>query len=242
MSRARVTVFEFEGFKLNTINRLLFRGDHPVSLPPKAFDILCFLIEHRDRVVTKAELLKAVWPDTFVEEGNLAQNVSVIRRALGEAPSEHKFIVTIPGRGYRFAAAVRDVAPGSGIASPESWFVKGRHLLNKRLTGTLREAITCFLQSIDEDPAFAPAWAGLADAYALLSLYGASLPREVFPKSKAAALEAYTSTRNWRTPTTRLEWWPCSTTGTGRRQRPPSAARSNSIPDSVTRISDTVST
>jgi DNA-binding winged helix-turn-helix (wHTH) protein/Flp pilus assembly protein TadD len=191
MSRARVTVFEFEGFKLNTLNRLVFRGDHPVSLPPKAFDILCFLIEHRDRVVTKAELLKAVWPGTFVEEGNLAQNVSVIRRVLGEVPSEHRFIVTIPGQGYQFAAEVRTEGPGAtGIASAESWFVKGRHLLNKRLTGTLREAITCFLQSIDEDPAFAPAWAGLADAYALLSLYGASMPREVFPKSKAAAQAA----------------------------------------------------
>jgi DNA-binding winged helix-turn-helix (wHTH) protein/lipoprotein NlpI len=184
-------VFEFYDFRLDAGKRLLFQSGQPVALAPKAFDILLYLVHHHDRVVTKAELLKAIWPDTFVEEANLAQNVSVIRRALGESPSEHKSILTIPGRGYRFAADVREqpAAPGPN-AQAYQLFLKGRHFLNKRLTSTLGEAITMFLHSTDEDPTYAPAWVGLADAYALLSLYGASMPRDVFPKSKAAAMTA----------------------------------------------------
>ena len=146
---------------------------------------------HRDRVVTKSELLTAVWPDTFVEEANLAQNVSVIRRALGEAPREHRSILTLPGRGYRFAAEVREVSTFRPAPTRAyELFLKGRHCLNKRLTETLRDAISLFLQSTDEDRTYAPAWVGLADAYALLSLYGASMPGDVFPKSKAAAMTA----------------------------------------------------
>mgnify|MGYP006272047519 CR=1 FL=1 len=184
-------VLEFSDFRVDTGKRLLFRKGEPVAILPKAFDILTVLLQYRDRVVTKAELLKMVWPDTFVEEGNLTQNISVLRKTLGESPSEHKFIVTVPGRGYRFSADVREVVPvRDEFGRAHQFYLKGRHLLNKRLTGTLTEAITCFLQSTDEDPLFAPAWVGLADSYALLSLYGASMPREVFPKSKAAAQSA----------------------------------------------------
>jgi len=184
-------VFEFHDFRLDPAKRLLFRSTEPVAIAPKAFELLLYLIEHRDRVVTKSELLTAVWPDTFVEEANLAQNVSVIRRALGEAPRDHRSILTLPGRGYRFAAEVRELS----TSRPEptrayELFLKGRHFLNKRLTETLRDAISLFLQSTDEDPTYAPAWVGLADAYALLSLYGASMPGDVFPKSKAAAMTA----------------------------------------------------
>lgn len=184
-------MFEFDDFRLDSAKRLLFRQGEPVAIAPKAFDTLLYLLQHRDRVVAKEELLAAVWPDTFVEEANLAQNVSVIRRALGESPKDHKSIVTLPGRGYRFAAVVREV-PGARSEETRAYqyFLKGRHLLKKRLTETLRDAISLFLQSTDEDPTYAPAWVGLADSYALLSLYGASMPREVFPKSKAAALAA----------------------------------------------------
>jgi DNA-binding winged helix-turn-helix (wHTH) protein/Tfp pilus assembly protein PilF len=188
MSVRKATVFDFHQFRLDADKRLLFQDGQPVVLAPKGFDILLYLVQHRDRVVTKAELLTAVWPDTFVEEANLAQNVSVIRRALGESPRDHKSIITIPGRGYRFVADVREVLPALGEQSQAyQLFLKGRHFLNKRLTGTLRDAITLFVQSTDEDPTYAPAWVGLADAYALLSLYGASMPRDVFPKSRAAA-------------------------------------------------------
>lgn len=191
MSLSGAKVFEFHDFRLDAAKRLLFRAGQPVALVPKAFDTLLHLVQHRDRVVTKAELLKAIWPDTFVEEANLTQNISVIRKALGEQPRQNTFIITVPGRGYRFAADVREPASAHSESSQAyQLYLKGRHLLNKRLTETLGQAITLFLQSTDEDPTFAPAWVGLADAYALLSLYGASMPREVFPKSKAAAMTA----------------------------------------------------
>jgi DNA-binding winged helix-turn-helix (wHTH) protein/lipoprotein NlpI len=191
MSGAGARVFEFSDFRLDAGKRLLFRSGQPVALVPKAFDTLLYLVQHRDRLVTKTEVLSAIWPDTFVEEANLTQNISVIRKALGEQPRQNAFIITVPGRGYRFAADVREPAVVHHETSQAyQLYLKGRHFLNKRLTETLGQAITLFLQSTDEDPTYAPAWVGLADAYALLSLYGASMPRDVFPKSKAAAMSA----------------------------------------------------
>lgn len=179
--------FEFDEFRLDAGKRLLLRNGKGVPILPKAFDILHFLVRNRERVVTKDEVMKAVWADTFVEEANLTQNVSVIRKTLGERAGEHRFIITVPGRGYRFAAAVRETVPAPDNHQAQQLYLKGRHFLNKRLTSALGDAITAFLEATDQDPAFAPAWVGLADAYALLSLYGASMPRDVFPKSKAAA-------------------------------------------------------
>lgn len=180
-------IFEFEDFRLDADKRLLFRSGQAVAILPKAFDTLLFLVRHRERVVTKDEVMKAVWPSTFVEEANLTQNVSVIRKTLGERAGEHRYVITIPGRGYRFAAGVREATPAQDNHQAEQLYLRGRHFLNKRLTSALGDAITAFLEATDQDPAFAPAWVGLADAYALLSLYGASMPRDVFPKSKAAA-------------------------------------------------------
>ena len=81
------------------------RGEN-VSLMPKAFDILRYLVVHSQRTVEKDELMKAVWPDTIVEENNLTQNISGLRRALGEKHKENRFIATVPGRGYKFVAHV----------------------------------------------------------------------------------------------------------------------------------------
>src|SRR6185295_18158868 len=67
------------------------------------------LLRHRGRVLTKEELFQLVWPDAFVEENNLPRNVSALRKALGEEPTEHKYVVTVPGQGYRFVASVREL-------------------------------------------------------------------------------------------------------------------------------------
>ena len=91
----------------------------------------------------------------------------VVRKALGESPKDHRFIVTVPGRGYRFAAEVHEPLPVHESSQACQLYLKGRHFLNKRLTPSLHQAITCFRQSTDEDPTYAPAWVGLADAYAL---------------------------------------------------------------------------
>lgn len=105
-------LFEFGPFRADGVRRLLFRDGQSVPLTSKAFDTLLVLILHRDRVVEKDELLKTIWPNSFVEEANLAQNVSALRKALGESPGEHRFIATVPGQGYRFVADVRQFGAG----------------------------------------------------------------------------------------------------------------------------------
>lgn len=100
-------VYTFEEFRLDPGRQILSRGDESVSLPPKAFEILLLLVESEGRTVSKNELMEKVWPDTFVEENNLTVNMTQIRKALGEKRGENRFVVTVPGRGYRFAAAVQ---------------------------------------------------------------------------------------------------------------------------------------
>ena len=101
------SVYEFGPYRLESATRRLSRNGEPVGLTPKAFDILLVLIERRGRVVDKSELMRLVWPDSFVEEANLSQTVFVLRKTLGEDDSGRQFIDTVPRRGYRFAAEVR---------------------------------------------------------------------------------------------------------------------------------------
>lgn len=116
-------IFEFDGFTVDFGNRLLLRDNRPVAVTPKAFETLAVLLEHAGEVVGKDELLKRVWPDTFVEDGILTQNIYTLRKALQEAGGRRPYIETIPRRGYRFTgpAAERKPAPArreeAGIAS-----------------------------------------------------------------------------------------------------------------------------
>jgi DNA-binding winged helix-turn-helix (wHTH) protein/TolB-like protein len=112
--------YRFEAFRLDTQARELRAEDgSAIPLTAKAYDTLVFLIEHRDRVVSKDELLEAVWPGRVVEENNLTQAVASLRRAFGTNAGEHRYIVTVSGRGYRFVSDVReeaDAAPAPNIA------------------------------------------------------------------------------------------------------------------------------
>jgi len=98
--------YAFGPFRVDPEKQLLLRGDDPVPITPKAFQILLALIRHGQEVVTKDDLMKAVWPETFVEEGNLSRTVFMLRKALGDS-AQDRFILTIPGRGYRFAEQIR---------------------------------------------------------------------------------------------------------------------------------------
>jgi DNA-binding winged helix-turn-helix (wHTH) protein/Tfp pilus assembly protein PilF len=98
--------FAFGPYQLDCERHLLLRGETPVPLHEKALEILIVLVRHRGEVVSKDELMKAVWPDAFVEEANLSQNVFVLRKALGEHPKENRYIATMPGRGYSFVASL----------------------------------------------------------------------------------------------------------------------------------------
>jgi TolB-like protein/DNA-binding winged helix-turn-helix (wHTH) protein/Tfp pilus assembly protein PilF len=100
-------VYEFGDFRLDPRKRLLWRDGAQVPLTPRVFETLLFLVEHHDSVLDKERLMDAVWPDSIVEENNLTQNISALRRVFGETPGSHHYIVTVPGRGYRFVADVR---------------------------------------------------------------------------------------------------------------------------------------
>jgi len=98
--------FEFDRFRVDTRFRKICRDGEPLQLTARAFDTLLILLENAGEVVTKAELFDRVWGDTAVEENNLTQQISALRKAFGEKASDHKFIVTVPGRGYCFVAPI----------------------------------------------------------------------------------------------------------------------------------------
>ena len=114
-------LFEFGPFRVDPEKELLLRGAETVPLTPKTFQILLVLVRHSKEVVTKDDLMKMVWPDTFVEEANLSRNIFLLRKALGETPQDHQYVVTVPGRGYRFAENVKLVP------SPELSVVAASH-------------------------------------------------------------------------------------------------------------------
>ena len=100
-------IFQFGGFRLNVAQRQLLTIDgEPIDLPSRAFDLLQYLVERPGELLDKSTLLKGIWPRTVVEESNLSQCIFALRRALGDTAQEHRFIVTVPGRGYQFVAKV----------------------------------------------------------------------------------------------------------------------------------------
>ncbi|HSE97310.1 MAG TPA: winged helix-turn-helix domain-containing protein, partial [Blastocatellia bacterium] len=113
MSKQAKPLYEFGPFRLDASERLLLRDGDPVLLTPKAFDTLLALVENSGHVVEKDELMERVWPDTVVEESTLTQNISTLRKALGERSSEQRYIETVPKHGYRFVASVREVGDGN---------------------------------------------------------------------------------------------------------------------------------
>lgn len=111
---AEARCYEFGPFLVDAPNRLLSRAGEVVPLTSKVFDILLFFVQNSGRLLGKDEVMREVWPDSFVEEGNLTRNVSTLRKALGESSHEHPYIVTVPGRGYRFVARVTESESNGG--------------------------------------------------------------------------------------------------------------------------------
>lgn len=106
----------FGPYRLDLDRCLLLRNSETIPLQQKALEILVVLVQNRGEVVSKDDLMKAVWPDSFVEEANLTQNVFVLRRTLGEGPKENRYIATVPGRGYRFVADLEDISEHEAVA------------------------------------------------------------------------------------------------------------------------------
>lgn len=119
MEGHRTYIYEFGDFRVDPGRRLLLgRNGRPLPLTPKAFDTLLYLVQNADAVLGKETLLSAIWVDTAVEENNLTQCISALRRVLGEKRAEHRYIVTVPGRGYRFVAPVsRHVQPAIALSA-----------------------------------------------------------------------------------------------------------------------------
>lgn len=118
MSETRTRRYQFEDFRVEVDKRLLFRQGKPVHLTPKAFDTLLLLVQRKGEVISKDDLMREVWPDTAVEENNLNQNISTLRRVLGENRGENRYIATVPGQGYRFVPAVESAGFTPGTAEP----------------------------------------------------------------------------------------------------------------------------
>ena len=140
MDNATKHFYEFGPYRIDPDKCLLLRGEEQVAMTSKAFETLLSLMQNSKQVVSKDELMKRLWPDTFVEEANLTQHVSMVRKALGESAQQHRYIVTLPGRGYRFAEPVRVVRGGAPDQVAQSGFESavgaGRGDATRRVRGT----------------------------------------------------------------------------------------------------------
>jgi DNA-binding winged helix-turn-helix (wHTH) protein/Tfp pilus assembly protein PilF/TolB-like protein len=111
--------FKFGEFRVDALARTLQRNQETVTLNRRAFDVLLYFVQNPGRVLTREELLKNVWAESFVDENSLAQSISALRRALEEKPGDNSYVVTLPGRGYQFVSAVQAVAAeNEDIVSP----------------------------------------------------------------------------------------------------------------------------
>src|SRR6516162_10263925 len=103
--------WHFEDFRLDPVNARLWRGAEPLALPPQVFDVLYYLVTHADQLVTKAELLDTLWPNTTVTDSVVRVAIGTLRKALGDTRQPFRFIATVPRRGYRFLTPVTVVHP-----------------------------------------------------------------------------------------------------------------------------------
>ncbi len=108
-------VYEFGPFRMDPDKQVLLRDGQLIAVTPKAFETLLVLVRRGREVVSKEELLKEIWPDSFVEEANLSQHIFKLRKALGDTLEGEHYIVTLPGRGYRFAVPVRTITEGGEV-------------------------------------------------------------------------------------------------------------------------------
>lgn len=120
MSQPSERLYEFGPYRVDAVKRVLLRDGQPVQVTSKVFETLLVLVERSGQVLHKDELMKALWPDTIVEENNLTQQISMLRKALGERAGEHRYVVTVPGRGYSFVATVKEIWDNDTESMPEN--------------------------------------------------------------------------------------------------------------------------
>src|SRR5262252_3468482 len=132
----------FASFRLDTVNHSLWRGEERLSLSPKAFYVLRYLVEHADRLVTQDEILEALWPDTYVNPEVVKKYILGIRKALGDQSAKRKFIATFPRRGYQFIAPVSEESTPAlaDVASNVAKTIVGRDSARAELNNAFKKA------------------------------------------------------------------------------------------------------
>ena len=196
MPRERYT---FGDFTLDVAERRVARQNREIAIPPKAFDLLVELVRRPGQLVTKQELLEAVWQGAFVEEGILAVHVSGLRKVLGDEARAGHYIQTIAKNGYRFVASVtktddapRAHPPPATATIPEVHELVGRarqHLLSASRV-EVPDAIKAFEAAVARDATYAPAHAGLALAYCAQAEQRLAPPGEAYARARSSALRA----------------------------------------------------
>ena len=145
-------IFKFGEFQVDALARTLRREEETVTLNRRAFDVLLYLVQNPGRVLTRDELLKNVWPDTFVDENSLAQSISVLRRALEEKPGDNSYVVTLPGRGYQFVSPVQVIVPEDlSRAAPNAVTTAGNTAAGSTTGGVLLQRQTIRTSVITEE-------------------------------------------------------------------------------------------
>jgi DNA-binding winged helix-turn-helix (wHTH) protein/Tfp pilus assembly protein PilF len=199
MSRHHNQIYEFGAFRLEVAEHLLLCDGEAIPLQPKTFELLLILVKHHGHLLGKDELLKAVWPDTVVEEVNLANNISILRKALGAGTNGQRFIETVPRRGYRFVAPVHELSGDERKVFAKRYtdnfeayqlYVKGHFFWDKRTEEGIKKSIEYFERAIKLDPNYALAYAGLAISYVTTAYREMVPPAEAGSRAEAAARKA----------------------------------------------------
>jgi len=183
-------MYQFGSFSLDPDERVVSRNGIALPLTPKAFQLLLCFVHNPGRLITKDELLKEIWPDTFVEEVNLAVNISALRKALGDNPRESRYIATIPGCGYRFLAEVLEVAKATPSPQPKisltvldfansssanvqayDYYLRGRQFFNQMRRKGFEFARQMFARAVVIDPGYARAYAGVGNCCSFLYMW-----------------------------------------------------------------------
>ncbi len=185
-------LFVFGPFALDAFARTLTSHGRPVALQPKTFELLAHLVRNPGRRLTKDELIDALWSGAEIGEGNLSQQIFLLRGILARCSPRATYIVTEPGRGYRFVehVATRDALATAPGGEPNRLYARGRYFYEKRTADALHRSIYYFRRALDADPRFGRAYAGLASAYALSGEYLLLAPDDAFPAAGAAARAA----------------------------------------------------
>ena len=182
---------EFGPFVLDVTERRLVREGHPVTLAPKAFDLLAALVRKAGHLVTKTELLDTVWPSAFVEEGVLAVHVTSLRKALGDDSRDPLYIETVSRSGYRFIARVSAAVAATAPNGADRELVgRGRFHLLSASRADVPKALAAFREAAERDPGYAAAHAGEALACCAQAELRLTAPSEAYEQARAAALRA----------------------------------------------------